>query len=147
MVNRGVGCLILRQSHVNPCQSVSWRQDMHQVGTQSADGNRPWGLAMIGNLGPGSRTIPSGLVCNKRPILGLLNHAQPLLITCSSMWKNMRKFPPWPGYRTWCSSQHRCHPRHPLLEILREMTEMDLPRDVGFSCDINGTVRQSPRST
>ena len=73
--------------------------------------------------------------------------AQPLLIACSSMWKNMRKFPPWPGYRTWCSSQHTCHPHHPLLEILREMTEMDLPRDVGFSCDINGTVRQSPRST
>ena len=48
--------------------------------------------------------------------------AQPLLIACSCMWKNMRKFPPWPGYRTWCSSQHTCHPRHPLLEILREMT-------------------------
>lgn len=47
---------------------------------------------MIGNLGPGSRTIPSGLVCNKRPILGLLNHAQPLLISPNHLFKYLEKY-------------------------------------------------------
>ena len=105
---------------------------------------------MIGNLGPGSRTIPSGLVCNKRPILGLLNHAQPLLISPNHLF-NVEKYAEVPSVARLQDmvlvSAHILHLRQPLLEMLREMTEMDLPRDVGFSCDINGTVRQSPRST
>ena len=62
---------------------------------------------MIGNLGPGSRTIPSGLVA----LVGLkfLVATSDPFWDCSTTPSHLCEYveiPLWPGYRTWCLSQH-----------------------------------------